>query len=61
MFVGELICSDEACELVLEAVGTLEDLELLVCDDCGCCLQIVFVSAHEATALAPRIELSLAA
>jgi hypothetical protein len=61
VFLAELICSDDGCELVLDAVGSLEELELLLCDDCGCCLQIVSVSAHEAAGLVARVELSLAA
>jgi hypothetical protein len=44
MFGVELICSDEACTLVVEAVGPdLAQLDFLVCDDCGCTLQITAV------------------
>jgi hypothetical protein len=61
VWLAELICSDDECEVVLEAVGSLDDLELIVCDDCGCCLQIVSVSAHETAGPVARIELALAA
>ena len=61
VFLAELICSDDECELVFEAVGALGDLELLVCDDCGCCLQIVSVSEHETAELRVRLDLALAA
>ncbi len=58
---AELICSDDSCELVLETVSELIELEALVCEDCGCCLQVVAISDVElAEPLAPR-ELALAA
>ncbi len=57
----ELICSDDSCELVLETVAELIEVDALVCDDCGCCLQVVAISDVElAEPLAPR-ELALAA
>ncbi len=61
MFIAELICSDDACELTVEVPGNLVELELLVCDDCGCCLQVVSVSAAEAVELIERGELARAA
>ena len=61
IFLAELICSDDDCELTLEAVGDLTELELLVCEDCGCCLQAVSLSAHEVVALPERLELARAA
>ena len=61
MFLAELICSDDDCEVALEAVGDLAGLELLICDGCGCCLQVVSVSAHESVGLPVRIELARAA
>ena len=61
MIHAELICSDDRCHLVLETVGELIELEALVCDDCGCCLEVVAISDVElAQPLAPR-ELLLAA
>ncbi len=57
----QLICSDDSCELVLETVGELIEIEALVCEDCDCCLQVVAISDVELAApLAPR-ELALAA
>ena len=61
VLLAELICSDDECEVVLEATGSLEDLDLLVCEECGCCLQIVSISAHEAAESIVRVELALAA
>ncbi len=61
MFLAELICSDDECGLILQALGSLEDLELLVCEDCGCCQQIVSVSEHETVELRVRPQLALAA
>jgi len=64
VFGVELTCSDEACALVVEAVGLdLAQLELLVCEECECTLQITAV--WEAVAVRPAeppaYELPLAA
>ena len=62
MFAAELLCSDEACAVVVEAVGELAELELLVCEDCGCTLQIASVwETHELRVRPPVEELPLAA
>lgn len=62
MFAAELVCSDEACALIVEAVGDLADLELLTCDDCGCVLQILAVwEAEEVRLPPPPAALRLAA
>ena len=42
VFVVTLTCSDRDCALeVVESVSRLEEVELLVCEGCGCCLQAV--------------------
>ena len=47
VFGVELVCSDEACAEVVEAVGHLDGLDMLLCE-CGCTLHIVAVwEAHE--------------
>ncbi len=61
MILAELICSDDRCELVVETVGELIELEALVCDDCGCCLQVVAISDVELVEPVPAYELALAA
>ena len=61
MILAELICSDDRCDLVLETVGELIELEALVCDDCGCCLQVVAISDVELVEPAAPRELALAA
>jgi hypothetical protein len=43
VFLAILICSDEGCDAVVEAVGELHELEALVCE-CDCTLQIVQLS-----------------
>lgn len=55
MFGVELTCSDQACALVVEAVGPdLAQLDILVCDECECTLQITAVwEAEEARAADP--------
>ena len=54
MFLAELICSDEDCGAAIEAVGSADELELVVCDGCGCCMQVVAISAWEPAVLAVR-------
>ena len=64
MFGVELTCSDEACALVVEAVGPdLAQLDLLVCDECECTLQItaVWEAVEVRTTEPPAYELPLAA
>lgn len=40
MVRARLVCSDEGCEAVFEALGPLEEVEALACD-CGCSLQVL--------------------
>lgn len=40
LYAAELICSDPDCAERVDAVGTLEELETLVCN-CGCGLAVV--------------------
>ena len=61
MLLAELICSDEACAVTVEAVGDPATLELLVCDTCGCCLQLVSVSDWRPARLRAPLELPRAA
>ena len=56
MFHVSLICSDEDCAVEVEAWGELAEVELLVCDGCGCTLQVLSVSeAAPATATLVRL------
>lgn len=43
MFRALLICSDDVCDEVFEAYGSIAELEALACD-CGCALEIVEMS-----------------
>ena len=43
MFRALLICSDDVCDEVFEAYGSIAELETLACD-CGCGLEIFEVS-----------------
>jgi hypothetical protein len=40
MFLAVLICSDAECDNTFEEVGSLEELDRLLCD-CGCLMQVV--------------------
>jgi hypothetical protein len=54
-----LICSDEACAVELEAWGeSMEELDLLVCDGCGCVLEVLALA--EADPPGPRFRPHLA-
>lgn len=55
VFFAELICSDEACAVIVEQVDDLAALEMLVCDDCGCWLHVVSLS--EATVVEARVRM----
>ncbi|HEX2071317.1 MAG TPA: hypothetical protein VHF90_06700 [Thermoleophilaceae bacterium] len=44
MIGAEIICTDESCAVTVDvSVDTLEELELLACDDCGCSIQVLAV------------------
>jgi hypothetical protein len=44
MFGIELICTDQSCAEVSEAmVASLEEADVLTCDSCGCTLQSLAV------------------
>ena len=63
MFGVELICSDESCALVTETtVWTLDQADLLACEECECTLQVTAVwESGEVRARAPAPEQRLAA
>ena len=55
MFHVSLICSDADCADEVEAWGELEEVELLVCDGCGCLLQVLAVSEASMPASVTRL------
>ena len=62
VFAVTLTCSDQGCALeITEFVRSLEKLDLLVCDDCGCCLQAVGYAELEEARPVARVVLPLAA
>ena len=63
MLICELVCSDEDCAVTVElVVDSLEELELLVCEECECSLQSLSVSEAELVELEwPRVGLLRAA
>lgn len=62
MLAVTLTCSDQDCELeVVELVSSLDAVELLACEGCGCCLQAVgYAEAVEVGPVA-RVVLAQAA
>jgi hypothetical protein len=65
MFLALLICSDEECTHAAEHVGSLEELDAVLCEDCDCLMQIVHVegvaSEAQVITLRPAVALSQAA
>ena len=58
MVIAELLCSDEDCAVAVEVVvGSLEELDALVCEDCDCTLQTLSISEAELVGLEPAIGL----
>ena len=55
MFTALLICSDENCDEVGAFVGSLEAADEVLCDGCGCLMQVVGVEGGPETG--PRLEL----
>ena len=44
MIGAELICTDESCAVRVDVtVESLDHLELLACDDCGCTTEVLAV------------------
>lgn len=42
MIGAEIICTDESCAVTIDiVVESLDELELLACDDCGCTVQVL--------------------
>ena len=61
MYLVELTCGEEPCELTVVVVSELDEIEALVCDECGYCLHLLSVSAVEYTDVVQRPALLLAA
>lgn len=59
MIGAEIICTDEACAVTVDVVvGSLAELELLVCDGCDCSMHAVAVwEVVELHAAAPVTQL----
>lgn len=54
----ETICSDESCGHLAEAVvASVGELDVLVCDDCGCLVQALAV--WEVVEVRPRVAARL--
>ncbi len=62
MFAVTLTCSDQDCAFeVVKPVTSLDAVEPLVCDGCGCCLQAVgYAEAVEVRPIAPVVPALLA-
>jgi hypothetical protein len=61
VFHAVLICGDEDCALEVEAWGEPAELDLLLCDGCGCVLQVLAISEAVPVAAAPPAILARAA
>lgn len=56
MFTAILICSDDLCDHADEFVGTLETMESVLCEGCGCLMQVIAVEGGAETALVVSLE-----
>ena len=56
MFRALLVCADGDCAEVFEAYGSLEELEAIACE-CGCSLELLEISDHDAEPAAAGFDL----
>jgi hypothetical protein len=57
-----LVCSDDRCDVAYEGWCEAEELEQLLCEECGCTLEaIAFAEAGESAPEARHIQLRDAA
>jgi hypothetical protein len=67
MLYATLICTDPACAEEFEAWGEPDDFDALVCDHCGCVLQVLAFCEVNATSVTelprrtPHVQLRNAA
>jgi len=61
MYLVELTCGEEPCEVTVVVVSRLEEVDALVCDECEYCLHVLSISAVEYTDVVQRPALLLAA
>ncbi len=61
MYLVELTCGEEPCEVTVVVVSDLEQVDALVCDECEYCLHVLAISAVEYTDVVQRPALLLAA
>jgi hypothetical protein len=48
MWIVDIVCSDPGCAVEHELViAALDELELAICEDCGCCAVVVSVAGFE--------------
>ena len=47
MFTALLTCSDERCDHADSFEGTLDDADHVLCDGCGCLMQVLAVEGAE--------------
>ncbi len=61
MYLVELTCGEEPCEVPVVVVSELEQVDALVCVECGYCLHVLSISAVEYADVVQRPALLLAA
>ena len=60
MFTALLTCSDERCDHADAFVGPLDDADTVLCEGCGCLMQVIGIEGAEQPP-AVVVELSAAA
>lgn len=58
VLIAELLCSDEDCAVTVEVVAeSLEHLDALLCEDCGCTLVTLSISDVELVEVSRPIQM----
>ncbi len=61
MFTALLTCSDEDCTELAAFVGSLEEADDVLCEGCGCLMQVIAVEGAEQPPQAVVVQLSASA
>jgi len=61
MYLVELTCGEEPCEVTVVVVSELEEVDAFVCDECEYCLHVLSISSVEYADIEAPMALLLAA
>ena len=61
VYLVELTCGEEPCDVTAVVVSELEEIEALVCDECEYCLHVLSISSVEYADVQAPMAMLLAA